>query len=287
MLAGCDLTINTGGGKAERDPLLEARLARLEQLLTEKAEASQAPPEKRLARIEAQIEKEKAALVQVAAAPQPTAAEPVLATPEGPVAVRDATVSFDPWSKSKLRMGAELEEKFTTTSRKGIVGNRPDLVGLPLRQQRFVGPSGEIVDLTDYQGSKNVVLIFMRGFSGQVCIGCSAQTVALAKSAAEFEKRNTQVVLIFPGSAASVPVFLDAVRNLSAEGETLPFPVLLDVNLNAVNILDIKGSLAKPTSMVVDKGGLVRYAYAGSSYDDRPSVQTLLGEIDALEAPAP
>jgi peroxiredoxin len=72
------------------------------------------------------------------------------------------------------------------------------------------------------------------------------------------------------------------VKNLAADGETIPFPVLLDVNLNAVNVFDIKGSLARPTSLVVDKSGVVRYAYAGKGFDDRPSVQTLLGELDAL-----
>jgi peroxiredoxin len=60
--------------------------------------------------------------------------------------------------------------------------------------------------------------------------------------------------------------------------------VLLDVNLNAVKTLDIKGSLAKPTSIIVDEGGVVRYIYAGKSFDDRPSVKTLLAELDALPA---
>ncbi|MBI1292632.1 redoxin domain-containing protein [bacterium] len=281
LLTSCTLNINTPGA-AKSDPLFEARMARLEKLLLEKTEAEKAPPEERLARVEAQVEREKASLAEAVAAPIPAPDTVSLPEPDAAIVARDSSVEFKPWSGSMLKMGEKLEEKFTSGSKKGLVGNRPDLVGLPLRQRRFIGPSGEIVDLGDYEGSKDVVLVFMRGFSGQVCIGCTAQTLALARSQAEFAKRNAQVVVIYPGSAASVPVFLDAVKNLSADGETLPFPVLLDVNLNAVTLFDIRGSLARPTSMVVDKKGVVRYAYAGKGFDDRPSVGTLLGELDAL-----
>ncbi len=65
------------------------------------------------------------------------------------------------------------------------------------------------------------------------------------------------------------------------ESETpLHFPVLLDVNLGAVEKFDIKGALAKPTSLIVDKEGLVRFAYVGESYDDRPSAKLLLEALD-------
>src|SRR5690606_4787743 len=118
-----------------------------------------------------------------------------------------------------------------------------DLMGSPLPRTRFIGPDGGIVDLADFRGAKSVVLVVLRGFAGQVCIACSAQTAALASHAKDFEARGAQVALVYPGRAETVPAFLDAVADLDGEF-ALPFPVLLDVNLGAVNALAIKGALA-------------------------------------------
>ena len=61
-----------------------------------------------------------------------------------------------------------------------------------------------------------------------------------------------------------------------------PFPIVLDTNLAAVRAYKIEGRLAKPTAMVIDREGTVRYAYVGTNKTDRPSVQDLLSALDAL-----
>jgi hypothetical protein len=52
----------------------------------------------------------------------------------------------------------------------------------------------------------------------------------------------------------------------------------------AIRMFDIAGSLAKPTSIVLDEQGLVRYVYIGQQPADRPSVKDLLAVIDGLDA---
>lgn len=56
-------------------------------------------------------------------------------------------------------------------------------------------------------------------------------------------------------------------------------PVALDVSLIAVRQLGIEDNLAKPTSLIIDKAGVVRYAYVGKTIADRPSVKDLLNEL--------
>jgi peroxiredoxin len=265
--------------QAAFDPELTARLDRLEKLLVEQTSPA-ATPEARLARIEAQLSAETKLLNQSVDAKSEDAQN---ALPDA-VIQRSPEVAFDGWSSGKQKMGEKLLEKFAETSTKGMESNRVELLGAALPQRRFIGPSGEIVDLDDFKGSKRMVIVFMRGFSGQICIGCSSQTLALMGAKEKFDDRNAQVIVVFPGSSASVPAFLDSIKALPGGQDSLPFPVLLDVNLNAVKTLDIKGSLAKPTSIIVDEGGVVRYIYAGKSFDDRPSVKTLLAELDALPA---
>jgi peroxiredoxin len=164
---------------------------------------------------------------------------------------------------------------------------RRDLIGKPPRQTQYLGPSGQIVNLADFQGHKNVVLVFLRGFSGSICVGCSTQTIALSRAKDEFIARDTQVILVYPGNADSVPAFLKAVQNLADSNFDLPYPVLLDVGLRAVTAFMIEGSLANPTSMIIDKAGKVRWVYEGDGATDRPTIPTLLSELDKLEDSAP
>ena len=66
------------------------------------------------------------------------------------------------------------------------------------------------------------------------------------------------------------------------ENDPIPFPVLLDENFTAVDKLGIRGDLAKPSSYIIDKQGQVRFAYVGATNADRPSVQSLLKQLDAI-----
>lgn len=289
------------------DPVMVERMEAL------KAANSGAPADgltdaDRFARLERQMEAMQATLQLIAAAQMPSApaAAPIPASipsaeaaapavPEFakiPAAAANPAASvslimpspefqFDTWSSGEQRTVEKLTSKFGAGTEKEEVSNREDLVGKPIPVRRFLGPNGDILDLNDFKGSKNVVLVVLRGFSGQVCIGCSSYTLALENAQEDFDARDTQVLLVYPGSGASIPAFLESIRKAGGEKQ-LPYPVLLDLDLNAVQVLDIRGSLAKPTSLVIDKQGIVRFAYTGKRFDDRPSVKSILAEIDGF-----
>jgi peroxiredoxin len=65
----------------------------------------------------------------------------------------------------------------------------------------------------------------------------------------------------------------------------VPFPVLLDVQLQAVDQLGIRKDLSKPATYIVDRTGEVRYAYVGNHLADRPSVQAVLQQLDQFAKP--
>ena len=83
--------------------------------------------------------------------------------------------------------------------------------------------------------------------------------------------------MVYPGPVEAVAPFIEAVRSLA--NEPPPMPVALDVSLIAVRKLGIEDNLAKPTSLIIDKHGVVRYAYVGRTIADRPSVKDLLNEL--------
>ena len=77
--------------------------------------------------------------------------------------------------------------------------------------------------------------------------------------------------------------FLQATRELLSSPKTsVPFPVLLDVELSVVDQLGIRQSLAKPATYILDAEGQVRFAYVGSTVADRPSIKSMFEQLRRL-----
>jgi peroxiredoxin len=147
----------------------------------------------------------------------------------------------------------------------------------------FVDADGKPVDLRQYRGKKNVVLVVTRGSAGgYFCVYCSAQTASLIKNYDEFKKRDAEVLVVFPGTQQNANVFTQMVKG-ETKGQGLPFPLLLDENLNAVDKLAIRGDVAKPSVYILDKDGQVRFAYVGAHLKDRPTIKALTRQLDQIE----
>ncbi|MFO0809875.1 MAG: redoxin domain-containing protein [Gemmataceae bacterium] len=149
-------------------------------------------------------------------------------------------------------------------------------------QLTFVDSDGKSVDLIEYRGKKIVMLVFMRGYPGEICPNCSAQTSRLIRNHAEFVKRDTEVLMVFPGPKEHLDKLIAAGR-ARADNAVVPFRILLDPDFVAVDKLGIRGSLAKPSTYILDKQGRVRFAYVGAYTTDRPSVKGMLDQIDRLK----
>lgn len=179
-------------------------------------------------------------------------------------------------------MAASAEQGYATAQKaQPSTSQYAALLGKRLPQTRFLGPSGDVVEIDALRDGRALALVVLRGFPGYVCPFCTAQTAALSNRLADFDRLGVRVALVYPGPADTVPVFLEAVREYR-KGQELPMPVLFDPELAAVRSLGIAGEVALPTSVLVDADGIVRYVYVGRSHDDRPSVNTLLREAAAL-----
>jgi peroxiredoxin len=144
------------------------------------------------------------------------------------------------------------------------------------------GTDGKVVDLKQYQGKKNVVIVVMRGFDGSVCVGCRAQTSRLIKNHAEFAKRNAEVLVVYPGTKEHVAEFIRLSKQ-DADEITPQFPIVIDEEFHLVDRFDIRGNKAKPSTFILDKKGEIRFAYIGQGQTDRPSITALLTQLDKLE----
>jgi len=170
----------------------------------------------------------------------------------------------------------------TTSSRGDPL--REDLKGKPMPRTVFTSWRNERVDLRDFVG-KRVVVVVLRGMVGrgrEVCVYCTTQTVALVNAESHFERQNAEVILVFPGPAAGVEAFRQAIASAGPEFSAIPYHVVLDAKERLVEGLDIPGDLAAPTSLILDEAGVVRWAYEGLRADDRPSVERLVEELEKL-----
>jgi peroxiredoxin len=146
---------------------------------------------------------------------------------------------------------------------------------------KFVDTSGKPVDLKQFRGKKNVVLVVTRGYSGSVCTYCSAQTSRLINNYPEFTRREAEVLVVFPGPGDHVQDFIKSAQS-QAKNNPVPFPILLDDDFHAVDRLGIRSDLAKPSTYILDKQGQVRFAYVGTTISDRPSLKAILQQLDAI-----
>ena len=271
---------------------LESRIAELEHLL-QQIESQQLSQQQRNQRVDNNVQALVSSLKTLEEHPE---TPPVASTLElaalAPISLdlikQEPETQHKAFSQKKLAEGQAIIKKLEAPAEAAPHQEKPrrvdnPLVGQKLPQTRYIGPDGKVYDLNDYYGKKNILLVFMRGYAGQVCIACSAQTAVLARTNEQFHKKDTQIVIVYPGPPSAVPSFIKAINDLESSFE-LPFPVLLDINLQAVKKFQIEGQLAKPTSLIVDKNSIIQFAYTGARYDDRPPVRNLLSVLDQINA---
>lgn len=162
------------------------------------------------------------------------------------------------------------------------VATAADLIGRPLPVKRFATADGGEIDLEDYAGKHNVLLTILRGFGGQVCVYCAAQTKGLADCAAEFARLDTEVLVVFPGPASGLDAFLDAYRRTFGADAKPPYKLLYDTDLTLTRALHIEDNIAVPTSLVLDRTGMVRWGHVATNRADRPSAKQVLERIESL-----
>jgi len=127
-----------------------------------------------------------------------------------------------------------------------------------------------------------VVLVVLRGFPGYQCPICTVQVGGLIKSAAKFEERKAQVILVYPGPAEG----LKAHANEFVTGKDMPksFQLTLDPDYALLKKYDLRwdapNETSYPSTFVIDKKGKVVYAKVSHSHGDRAKLEDVLKALD-------
>jgi len=159
-------------------------------------------------------------------------------------------------------------------------------VGDEIASLTFTDIDGNETPLADYVGEKSVVLVITRGNTNPICPYCTTQTSRLIANYPKFAERNAEVLVVYPVEHGEdkdkLDAFLEATRELlDNPNQAVPFSILLDVELKAVDRLNIRKDLSKPATYILNPEGHVRFAYVGADINDRPSIDAMLNQLDA------
>lgn len=144
------------------------------------------------------------------------------------------------------------------------------------RLPTFVLPDEFGQPLTYPQPGRTIVVV---PFRGDWCSYCNGQLAMYARAWDVFVSRAVDVVAI---SVDRVERNLAMARKL-----LLPFPVLSDSTGELFRLFgawDEAHRIALPSVFVADGSGVVRYAYVGADFADRPDEGSTLAAIDSARA---
>lgn len=161
-----------------------------------------------------------------------------------------------------------------------------------LRDLTLLGVDGKETRVESLQGGKHLIVVITRGNTDPICPYCSTQVADYIRNYDAIASRQGQVIVVYPieklADQQRREAFLGRARELLKDPHrAIPFPVLLDVELKAVDKLGIRKNLSKPATYLLDRNGRVQFAYVGNSLADRPGIQAMLDQLDKLNKPAP
>lgn len=160
----------------------------------------------------------------------------------------------------------------------------PPKVGESAREFSLLALDGAKVALSDLTKAGPVVLIVLRGWPGYQCPLCTRQVAELRSKADDFSKRDARVVLVYPGPADR----LDENAREFMKNEKLPegFHFVTDPNYRFTNAYglrwDAKNETAYPSTFVIGKDNVVRYAKVSKTHGDRAPTDDVLKALDEI-----
>ncbi len=139
--------------------------------------------------------------------------------------------------------------------------------------------NGHVVKMGDLKPGWYLVLILYRG---SWCSACQGQLSDLKEDYPKFTALHAAIAAVSVDSMEDSADFNQQWR--------FPFPLLADPNLQVIDAYGARHpqghdgkDIARPTTIIIDPQGVVRYKYLGNSPVDRPTDDEILFNIQKIE----
>jgi thioredoxin-dependent peroxiredoxin len=145
-------------------------------------------------------------------------------------------------------------------------------------------PTGKSVQMSKEIHGHGLVLVVLRGFPGYQCPFCVRQVHDFIDHASDFAAKNTRVLLVYPGPPGELD---DHAKEFLAKEAELPANIVLvtDPDYKVTNLYglrwDAPHETAYPSTLVLDKKGMISFEKISHSHGDRLSAQDALDNLTA------
>lgn len=144
----------------------------------------------------------------------------------------------------------------------------------------------QTVRLSDLAATGKVVLVVLRGWPGYQCPLCTRQVQDYIASASGFASAKARVVMVYPGPTDDLKAH--ATEFLKNKQWPKEFIYLTDPAYSMVSAYglrwDASGETAYPSTFVLDRKGVVRFAKISRSHGDRTKAADILEALKRVES---
>jgi len=150
------------------------------------------------------------------------------------------------------------------------------------------GLDDQTVKLSDLTAKGNVVLVVLRGWPGYQCPICDTQVHDFIASEKDFADTKAQLIFVYPGPASDLKAHAEEFKTWKGKEWPKDFLYVLDPDYTMVNAYalrwDAPRETAYPSTFVLDKTGVVRFAKISHSHGERTKAADVVAEVKKLVA---
>jgi peroxiredoxin len=180
---------------------------------------------------------------------------------------------------SILLLGTALTHAQTNSSPLKVGDKAPDFTLKSLDDQT--------VRLSELTTKGNVVLIVLRGWPGYQCPICDRQVHDFIASEAGFVEAKAQLIFVYPGPANDLKAHAEEFKSWRGKQWPKEFLYVLDPDYTMVNAYglrwDAPRETAYPSTFVLDKNRVIRFAKISHSHGDRTTAAEILKEVQSAK----
>ena len=142
------------------------------------------------------------------------------------------------------------------------------------------------VRFSELTAKENVVLVVLRGWPGYQCPICDRQVHEFISTASGFAEAKARLVFVYPGPARDLKAHAEEFKQWKGKQWPKEFLYVLDPDYSMVNAYglrwDAPRETAYPSTFVVDKKGIVRFAKISRTHGDRTKAADILAELKKI-----
>jgi len=140
------------------------------------------------------------------------------------------------------------------------------------------------VKLSELTAKEKVVLIVLRGWPGYQCPLCTKQVRDFTASAEGFAQAKVRVVMVYPGPSDKLKAHAQEFLGNAEWPKDFIFVTDPDYTMVSAYGLrwDAKAETAYPSTFVIDRKGVVRFANVSKGHGDRSQADGVLEAVKAV-----